>query len=133
MRAALARFTTYDLDADCDLQDLAVRDYGDLDVAAHYARLADAGDRGLFDLIREEHALTVARVRELTLDAGLMTPWPAVSRAAARRNPYVDVLSHVQVELLARLRRSAGPERERVRDALRLTVNGIAAGLQTVG
>ena len=56
-----------------------------------------------------------------------------MERAAARRNPYVDVLSHVQVELLRRLRGAAEPERERVREALRLTVNGIAAGLQTVG
>jgi phosphoenolpyruvate carboxylase len=62
-----------------------------------------------------------------------MSPWPAVGRAAERRNPYVDVLSHLQIELLARTR--AGPEagREQARDALLLTVNGIAAGLQTVG
>jgi phosphoenolpyruvate carboxylase len=55
-------------------------------------------------------------------------------RAAERRNPYVDVLSHVQIQLLSRLR-AAGDAgaRERVREVLLLTVNGIAAGLQTVG
>jgi phosphoenolpyruvate carboxylase len=37
------------------------------------------------------------------------------------------------VELLRRLRGAEGPEREQVREALLLTVNGIAAGLQTVG
>jgi phosphoenolpyruvate carboxylase len=107
----------------------------DLDVAAHYARLAAPGDRAVFQAIREEHARTVAAVRRLTGDEDLLAPWPALSRAAARRNPYIDVLSHVQVELLSRLR--AGPEQgartERIRDVLLLTVNGIAAGLQTVG
>jgi phosphoenolpyruvate carboxylase len=43
------------------------------------------------------------------------------------------VLSHVQIELLRRLREAPEPARGRVREALRLTVNGIAAGLQTVG
>ncbi|MGC3996274.1 MAG: phosphoenolpyruvate carboxylase [Anaeromyxobacter sp.] len=105
----------------------------DLDVAAHYARLAAPADQPVFELIRAEHARTVARVLELTGDAGLMTPWPAVGRAAARRDPYVDVLSHLQIELLRRLRAGPAAERDRVRDALLLTVNGIAAGLQTVG
>jgi phosphoenolpyruvate carboxylase len=45
----------------------------------------------------------------------------------------VDVLSHVQIELLRRLRSVPAPERERVREALLVTMNGIAAGLQTVG
>jgi len=105
----------------------------DLDVAAHYARLAPPEDRTVFELIREEHRRTLAEVAALTGDPELMTPWPAVGRAAARRNPYVDVLSHVQVELLRRHRAAPEDGRERFREALRLTVNGIAAGLQTVG
>jgi phosphoenolpyruvate carboxylase len=105
----------------------------DLDVASHYARLAAPEDRAVFELIAAEHRRTVARILEVTGDPGLMTPWPAVGRAAARRNPYVDVLSHVQVELLGRLRATEGEARDRVREALLLTVNGIAAGLQTMG
>jgi phosphoenolpyruvate carboxylase len=105
----------------------------DIDVAAAYAGLAAPEDRSIFEVIREEHARTVAAILEATGDPGLMSPWPAVGRAAARRNPYVDVLSHVQVELLARSRGAAAGERERAREAILLTVNGIAAGLQTVG
>ncbi len=85
------------------------------------------------DLIREEHGRTLHGIRALSGEGSLMGAWPAVEKAAARRNPYVDVLSHVQIELLRRLRTTADPERERIREALRLTVNGIAAGLQTVG
>jgi phosphoenolpyruvate carboxylase len=106
----------------------------DLEVAAFYARLAAEEDRAVFTLIREEHARTLQAVEQLTGERDLLGPWPALARAAERRNPAVDVLSHVQIELLGRLRRAAGEEeRVRVRDVLLLTVNGIAAGLQTVG
>ena len=105
----------------------------DIEVASFYAALAAPEDRVVFDLIRVEHARTMGAILHVTGDPGLMSPWPAVGRAAERRNPYVDALSHLQIELLARTR--AGPEaaRQRAREALLLTVNGIAAGLQTVG
>lgn len=105
----------------------------DIDVASHYARLAEPADRAIFEAIRDEHGRTVRAVLEVTGDPALMSPWPAVGQAAERRNPYVDVLSHVQIELLGRLRRASSADRGRVEEALRLTVNGIAAGLQTLG
>ena len=105
----------------------------DMEVAQHYARLAEASDRAIMDLIREEHERTLEGIRAVSGEEGLMSASPAVEKAAVRRNPYVDVLSHVQVELLRRLRNADGDERERIREALLLTVNGIAAGLQTVG
>jgi phosphoenolpyruvate carboxylase len=105
----------------------------DLDVAAQYARLAPPDARGIFDLIRAEHDRTVAAIREVTGDATLMSPWPALASSAQRRNPYIDVVSHVQIELLARLRRAEASERDRVREVLFVAVNGIAAGLQSVG
>ena len=47
------------------------------------------------------------------------------------RNPYVDPINLVQIELLARLRRSdAAPELMR---AFAVTVNGIAAGMRNTG
>jgi phosphoenolpyruvate carboxylase len=105
----------------------------DPEVAAYYSRLAEPQDRGVFELIEEEHRRTVKAILAVSGDPTLMSPWPAVGRAAELRNPYVDVLSHVQVELLARLRRAGAEERERIREALLVTVNGIAAGLQTMG
>jgi phosphoenolpyruvate carboxylase len=105
----------------------------DLDVAAAYARLAPPGARGVFDLIRAEHAKTVRFILEVTGDAALLSRWPTLARTVKRRDPYVDVLSHVQVALLGRLEAAPAAERARLEDVLRLTVNGIAAGLQTVG
>jgi phosphoenolpyruvate carboxylase len=56
-------------------------------------------------------------------------------RSILLRNPYVDPLSFVQVSLLARGRAQPehAPEREVLPRLLALTVNGIAAGLQSTG
>jgi phosphoenolpyruvate carboxylase len=59
---------------------------------------------------------------------------PHLLATVNRRNPYVDVLSHAQIELRRRLIASGNEEeRERILGALFTTINGIAAGLQTAG
>jgi len=106
----------------------------DIEVARRYARLADDGERGpVFRAIVEEHARTVARLLDVTGERALLAAWPTIARTVARRNPYVDVLSHAQIELLRRYRAAEGAGRERIREILFVTVNGIAAGLQTAG
>jgi phosphoenolpyruvate carboxylase len=106
----------------------------DLDVAEHYSRLAEPHARGVFELIRVEHARTVARILEVTQKSELVADWPTILRTVKLRNPYVDVLSHAQIELLGRIQRTHDlAERAHLREALFVTINGIAAGLQTVG
>ena len=56
---------------------------------------------------------------------------PVLRRSIAVRNPYVDPINLVQAELLYRLRNSEGDER--LRDALLVTVNGVAAGMRNTG
>jgi phosphoenolpyruvate carboxylase len=61
---------------------------------------------------------------------------PVIQRSVQLRNPYVDPLNYLQVEMLHRLRRLADPEgteAERYREVIVLTVNGIAAGLRNTG
>jgi phosphoenolpyruvate carboxylase len=60
----------------------------------------------------------------------LLESTPVIRRSIDVRNPYVDPLNLVQVELLRRLR--AQPD-ERTRRALMVTVNGIAAGMRNTG
>jgi phosphoenolpyruvate carboxylase len=107
----------------------------DVEVAAHYAGLADPDARQLFELIRNEHRRTMARVLETSGSSELLSGWPILAATVAARNPYVDVLSHVQIELLKRLRAGgSGPEElERIRSALMTTISGIASGLMTAG
>ncbi len=55
---------------------------------------------------------------------------PVIRRSIAVRNPYVDPLNLLQVELLRRVRAGADPA---LADALLVTVNGIAAGMRNTG
>ena len=50
------------------------------------------------------------------------------------RNPYVDPMNYIQVALLAVLRVDPdAPDADDVEDAVLLSVNGVAAGLQNTG
>jgi phosphoenolpyruvate carboxylase len=60
---------------------------------------------------------------------------PVLANSIRLRNPYIDPLNHLQVEMLRRLRqdRLTPAERREVRRVIELTVNGIAAGLKNTG
>ena len=62
----------------------------------------------------------------------LLDRHPVLQASIARRNPYVDPLSYVQIELLRRLRDGDGDDEALGRVSL-LTVNGIAGGLRNTG
>ncbi len=106
----------------------------DIDVAAQYAELADDDAKAVFELIASEHERTVRRLLEVLDRQSLLGNRSHLMTTVKRRNPYVDVLSHAQIELLGRLRRSdSDDERQAILDILFITINGIAAGLQTAG
>ncbi len=105
----------------------------DLDVAREYAALADPDGAALIELIADEHARTRAALVELAgLDIALGDR-PYLAESVRRRNPYLDVLNHAQVELLRRLRAAEGDASGRMAAAVFTTISGIAAGLQTAG
>ena len=108
----------------------------DMGVARLYAALATGpGDDRRWDAIEAEYRRTVALVGRLTGHDRLLDGSPVLQRSITLRNPYVDSLSELQVRLLARLRALApdDPERDRVLRLVQLTVNGVAAGLQSTG
>jgi phosphoenolpyruvate carboxylase len=108
----------------------------DLDVGRRHAQLADRSDAGLlWTRIEREHELTRAGLRRVTGRERLLETLPELQRAIRLRAPYVDPLCELQVRLLARLRPlpQDAPERERLLRLVQLTVNGIAAALQTTG
>ncbi|MDR9445679.1 MAG: phosphoenolpyruvate carboxylase [Haloquadratum sp.] len=100
----------------------------DLEIAAAYADLADAELRArFFEDITAEYERTVAHVLAIAdRDALIQRGWLAES--LSRRNPYVDPLNLLQVQLLGIDDRTDAEER-----ALRLTVKGIAAGMKNTG
>jgi phosphoenolpyruvate carboxylase len=108
----------------------------DMGVARLYAALATSpGDDRRWEAIETEYRRTVALLSRVTGRERLLDGSPVLQRSVALRNPYVDSLSELQVRLLARLRAMApaDPERDRVRRLVQLTINGVAAGLQSTG
>jgi len=83
--------------------------------------------------IREEFARSVERVTEAT-GQELLEGDPTLARAIELRNPYVDPISYLQVELLKRLRASPGEgERPGLEEAVMVSLLGISAGLRNTG
>jgi phosphoenolpyruvate carboxylase len=86
-------------------------------------------------MIEAEHARSVRLLALVTGRDRLLADHPALARAIELRNPYVDALSAIQVELLGRLRdpgldAAAAGE---LRAVVGATINGVAAGLQNTG
>jgi phosphoenolpyruvate carboxylase len=105
----------------------------DLDIARRYVdNLVDPALHPIFDLIVAEHERTVAEVLALTGQEALVGGNPVLQRTLAVRDAYLRPLHHLQVSLLERVRASSDPD-PRLRRALLLSINGIAAGLRNAG
>ncbi len=104
----------------------------DLPIAARYAELAGAAGERVFPRIRSEYDRTAAAVLGITGSRELLDRDPALQRSIRLRNPYVDPMSLLQVDLLRRWRDAGRADDELLR-ALLVTVHGIARGLQNTG
>ena len=110
----------------------------DMDIAAHYASLVDddAVARRLFRKIALDHGRAERAVMTILDQPSVLAPGSTLARSIELRNPYVDPLSFIQLDLLRRKRKlvAAGAPVPRELDrALLLTINGIAAGLRNTG
>jgi phosphoenolpyruvate carboxylase len=82
-------------------------------------------------MIHEEFDRTRQMILRGTEQEILLEQNPVLARSIRLRNPYVDPLSLVQVNLLRRKR--MGEEGESLNYALATTINGISAGLRNTG
>ncbi|MEX6725974.1 phosphoenolpyruvate carboxylase [Parapedomonas caeni] len=105
----------------------------DMEVAARYAELVpDAALRqGIYAAIRDEWQRTHDQLLALTDQSRLLEKNPALARTIQLRLPYIQPLNALQVELIRRHR--AGEADPRLHEGIRLTINGIAAGLRNTG
>jgi len=100
-------------------------------IAAEYdRRLVPEPLRQIGVELRERLQHAVRGVLDVTGHVELLESTPVIRRSIDVRNPYVDPLNLVQVELLCRVRRQPDA---RTRRALLVTVNGIAAGMRNTG
>ncbi len=105
----------------------------DLGIAALYASLVpDAALRErVFGKLAAEYRLSLEMVLAVTGQTELLETNAVLARSIRLRNPYVDPLSLIQVDLLRRKR--AGEDTAEVNRAIAGTINGISAGLRTTG
>jgi phosphoenolpyruvate carboxylase len=104
----------------------------DARIAAEYDRqLVPADLQPLGAELRDRLARAIQALLRLTGHDELVEDNPVLRRSIDVRNPYVDPINLVQVELLRRLRQ--GDDDPRLRHAFIVTVNGIAAGLRNTG
>jgi phosphoenolpyruvate carboxylase len=104
----------------------------DARIAERYDRALVAADlQPLGDELRARLIRAIDAVLAVAGHRELVAGNPVLRRSIDVRNPYVDPINLVQVELLRRLR-AQGPN-ERLERALLVTMNGIAAGLRNTG
>jgi len=114
---------------------LAKADFG---IARLYASLVEdeALRNRVFATLEAEFNLTHHMILEITRQKSLLETNPVLNRSIRLRNPYVDPMSLIQVELIRRKRaaiangKSDSPELNR---AISATINGISAGLRNTG
>ena len=109
----------------------------DLQIAKEYGNLVkeSAIAERIFNLIREEYELTSSIILQITGQQEILDNVPVIQESIRLRNPYVDPLSYMQVELLTELRalRENNEDDAILLREVLLTINGIAAGLRNTG
>ena len=108
----------------------------DMDIARRYADLVPdkALGKEIFDRIKTEHDRTVSVICQIVQVKELLEKDRDLYESIKRRNPYIDPLSFIQVELIKRFRGRPNPsEKRELEDAILMTINGIAAGLKNTG
>jgi phosphoenolpyruvate carboxylase len=109
----------------------------DLIIAKEYSLMTkdDQARERIFGLIQDEFNLTKELVLKITGQQDILDNQPVLQESIRLRNPYVDPLSYLQVQLLNELRELREQEQDDpdlLREVL-LTINGIAAGLRNTG
>jgi phosphoenolpyruvate carboxylase len=118
---------------------LAKADFG---IARLYASLVEdeALRERVFTTLEAEFLLTRRMILAITGQSSLLEKNPVLERSIRLRNPYVDPMSLIQVELIRRKRafeRANGDaesgEAQSLNRAITATINGISAGLRNTG
>ncbi len=107
-------------------------------ILRHYASMvADPGVTArIQDQIENEYRLTLAAILRIKQRGELLETTPWLKRSVALRNPRVDLLNFIQVELLRRRLRLAdqpAEDGEALAETLRSSVHALSTGLRTTG
>ncbi len=106
----------------------------DLQTAKEYVDLVEdqaVGER-IFKDITDEYKRTREILLRISGDEELLDHTPNIQESVHRRNPYVDPLNFLQVDLIHKMRESDEQSEEMLTEVL-LTISGVAAGLVNTG
>ncbi|MBU8905314.1 phosphoenolpyruvate carboxylase [Desertibacillus haloalkaliphilus] len=106
----------------------------DLKTAKEYTNLVEdevVAER-IYTNIKEEYERTREVLLRISGDDELLDHAPNIQESVRRRNPYVDPLNFLQVELMKEMRHTDEKPDELLIEVL-LTISGIAAGLRNTG
>ena len=109
----------------------------DMGIAALYADLVtdEKIRRRIFGLLEAEFHRAEAAILNVTGQKQLLARDPVLLNSVQLRNPYIDPLNYLQVEMLRRLRSGQlnAADAEAARAVVELTINGISGGLKNTG
>ncbi len=104
-----------------------------LTIAERYDDLAET-EASFHPRIVEDYERAEDAILEITDQDALFDSNPVLKKSIELRNPYTDVLNLLQIELLKRYRTSTDPnQQETLREAIFLSINGVAAAMQSTG
>ncbi len=109
----------------------------DIHIAQHYADLVvdKEAKKRIFSRIRSEYDLTVEMLRTITQTEEILDNDPTLQQSIRLRNPFIDPINYIQVNLIRKLRtqKLGKKEREELIHAILLTINCIATGMRNTG
>ena len=106
-----------------------------LPIAERYARLDSGNGKGpdYHRWITEDFELARTAILRMTGHEELLQNSPVIRKSIALRNPYTDVLNLLQIELIRRSREGSDIDPDELRQDIFLSINGIAAAMQSTG
>ncbi|MEW6060775.1 MAG: phosphoenolpyruvate carboxylase [Bacteroidota bacterium] len=109
----------------------------DFDIARYYANVVEPKSLGenIFSTLHRHFEQARRAIVAVSAQKNILDNNPTLQRSIMLRNPYVDPMSFMQVELMKRLRKKdvTAEERKELEEAIFLSINGIAAGLRNTG
>jgi phosphoenolpyruvate carboxylase len=108
----------------------------DLDITRRYSSLCPDKSLGteIYGKLKGEYDLAVQGIKKIAQLNDLLEKDRTLHESIKRRNPYIDPLSFIQIDLIRRMRALPNDgQRGELEEAILMTINGIAAGLKNTG
>jgi phosphoenolpyruvate carboxylase len=108
-----------------------------MQTASDYAQLCENAQirDTVFGMIDKENAQTIEKVLKIAQAERLLSDDPLLELSLSRREPYLDPLNYIQINLLKKFRDESVDEQQREswKDAMLSSINAIAAGMRNTG